>query len=64
MATYGEAIAEGGALGGAAMADRSRQASGEAHLHLGLDAADGPLGAQALVQAHREPSGSHGRYVL
>lgn len=60
MATYGEAVAEGGALGGGAV-DRSGQAAGE--LRLGLEGADGLLGAKALVKAHREPARCHGHCV-
>lgn len=60
MATYREAVAEGGALGGSAV-DRSRQAACQAHL--GLDGADGLLGAKALVKAHREPARCHGHDV-
>lgn len=62
MATYGEAVAESGALGGVAL-DRSCQAAGQAHAHLGLDGADGLLGAKALVKAHREPARCHGHDV-
>jgi hypothetical protein len=60
MATYGEAVAEGGALGGAAV-DRSCQGAGEGLL--GLDGADGLLGAEAVVKAHREPARCHGHCV-
>lgn len=59
--TYGEAVAEGGALGGGAV-DRSGQAAGQACLR-GLEGADGLLGAKALVKAHREPARCHGHCV-
>lgn len=53
MATYGEAIAQGGALGGSRMANRSRQRpAGDG----GLDGVDGALSAEALVKAQREPA--------
>ena len=59
MATYGEPIAQGSALGGGGMANRSSQ--GTAGDVVGLDGVDGALSAEALVQAQREPSGCHGR---
>lgn len=59
-ATYGEAVAEGGALGGGAV-DRSGQAAGEGLL--GLERAEGLLGAEAVVKAHREPARCHGHCV-
>jgi hypothetical protein len=58
QATYSETVAEGGALGGGVV-DRSGQAAGQASLG-GLDGADGLLGAEAVVKAHREPARCHG----
>ena len=58
--TYGEAVAEGGALGGG-LSDRSRQAAGQGLVR--LDGADGLLGAEAVVKAHREPARCHGHCV-
>lgn len=59
MGAYGEAIAQGCALGGGRMlANRSSQrTAGDA----GLDSVDGALRTEALVEAQREPSGCHGR---
>jgi len=50
-----EAVAQGGALGGSAMANRSCQAAYKARL-LPLDGVDGALCPQALLQAQRESS--------
>ena len=64
--THSEAIAQGGALGGAAMADRRCETAGEVGRGAAalFDAGDGALGAETLVQALREPSGSsHCGYV-
>lgn len=54
---YGEAIAQGCALRGAAVAHRSGQTSGKAILwEGGLDGAEGALAAEALVQVQGEPA--------
>jgi hypothetical protein len=61
MATYREAIAQSGALGNGAMADRSSQSpTGD----VGLDSVDGTLGAQALLQAERKSSRCHCRWSM
>ena len=60
MAAYGKAVAQGSALGGTAMANRSRQASGKAWLAPGLDRVDGSLSAEALIEPQGETSRGHG----
>ncbi len=50
-----EAVAQGGAFGGSAMANRSCETADEAWL-LSLDGVDSALRPQALLQAQREPS--------
>ena len=56
MATHGEAIAEGGGLGCAAVAHRSGQAADEARLVARLDGVDSALSPEALLQLEAEPS--------
>lgn len=60
MAAYGESIAEGGALGLSAVANRSCQRTREAGLH----SPDGSLGAETCLQAQREPSRCHRRVCI
>ena len=60
MAAYSEAIAQGGALGGAAMVDRSGQTADQAGLLRVLHRANGALGAETLVEPQGETSGGHG----
>lgn len=66
MATYGKAIAQGGALGGAAMAHRSRETADEAWLleRLRFDRCDGLLSTEALVQPACDASRGHGQAVM
>lgn len=60
--SYSEAIAQGGALGGAAMGGGRREAAGEARglLLPVLDARDGALGPQALVEPGCQTARCHG----
>lgn len=65
--THSEAIAQGGGLGGAFMANGSGQsAAGDVAVERSawLDGADGALGAEPLLQVQREASGSHGGCVV
>ena len=56
---HGEAIAEGGALGGAAVGDGRGQAADQARPLVALHGVDGTLRPDGLLQVQRQSSGRH-----